>query len=81
MGQRLCVCGSTKKKAILDSWKEESWDIHINLTEVNQKLIQENAKSTFELAKERLKVQEIEDKQKEVQAELVATKKQLMKIQ
>ena len=63
MGQQLCVYGSTKRKALLNSWKEESWEVHINPVEVNRKLLKENTESTSKLAKERLRVQETEDKQ------------------
>ena len=75
------MCGSTKRKALLNSWKEESWEVHIHPVEVNQKLLKESTERTSKLAKERLRVQETEDKQKEVQAELDATRKWLNEIQ
>ena len=84
MGQRLCMCGSTKRKALLDTWKSgqnSTWEIYINPVEVNQKLVKENIQRELELAKEKSKAQEIEDKQKEVEAELLATRNQLKEIQ
>ena len=82
MGQQLCMCGSVKRKALLDTWKSGQnsiWEIYINPVEVNQTLVKENMQRDLELAKEKSKTHQIEDKQKEVEAEILATRRKYKK--
>ena len=60
MGQRLANVGSIKRKTIIDSWKESTWEIKIDAAEVNVELLRSK-----ELCEQQLSV----EKQKQIRLE------------
>ena len=60
MGQRLANAGFVKRKTIIDSWKESTWEFKIDAAEVNVELLRSK-----ELCEQKLSV----EKQKRIRLE------------
>jgi len=76
MGQKLSKVGSTKRKAILESWKKGkdcTWELQINTIAANKKLVRAKRKNELQLASEHTKrlrlVNQIQKSEKEVTRE------------
>jgi len=50
MGQKISKAGSTKRKQILQSWKDSVWELHIDAIDINNRLVKLQHENVQKLA-------------------------------